>query len=797
MPVHQRTVYGSQAYGSSELFESSSAGNVLSDIRMSGVLGAVNQINFLSSYCFEVFDSLVTLSDDIHGRVDAATKRTERLVRMIEDLESTNQGNESKAVPVSGSQMRIRYLSKRDAFIPDVLAKATSSNPMKSAYNVCSAPPRLWKMDGVVNDDCAIYYSNPGFFFDEWLRVEQERQAMRKEEQKREKSARNQLKMERQKIRRAKARKKSIVMESIDINRNDERSEESSNPEVDNSTTVGEDSGDENQSATGSDNDSQSSNSSSGSDSRADPNESQTTDSENLGKSKTERKNRKKDRKKKEAKRKKVEKEKKKGKGTKRREERKGRGEKESKRKGSSSSSASSRPSGDSANSADDSGEDEKKKEDDIKPTQKKGIFGLFGSPGERSPHRHTEFGLMTEEKKNAAAKKKAGGFFGNGRNTATDDEDGLSKGGKGSRPSKDRSDSEIEESVLSARERAIKARARAATKTKISQQKSNLLSEAKFVRDANAEDVKPFKASKKDDHLQPVHEEISDDDDTRSQAKESESESGSGSESDGGRGSDKKKLRATNASSRKKVALATVKEEDTASVSSVESSPSSASSASVSASSSSSASSSVSSSASSSSLSSSSVSSSSVSSGSSAASPSSVVSDPRHTSITGTKKTNVFKSPSPPRRERKSDEQSRPSRAKGGGSPPPPPPPPKRERKSKAPPPPPPPPVVPARPRLGSALRADIGKSGVGQLKKTGGPKQRASVSNRNALLAGIRKGDVNLQKVRRPSEIRPSEVPQKKQHAAISAILANRAKVAGSDSDDDSDSDESEISF
>ena len=221
MPVHQRTVYGSQAYGSSELFESSSAGNVLADIRMSGVLGAVNQINFLSSYCFEVFDSLVTLSDDIHGRVDAATKRTERLVRMIEDLESTNQGNEGKAVPVSGSQMRIRYLSKRDAFIPDVLAKATSSNPMKSAYNVCSAPPRLWKMDGVVNDDCAIYYSNPGFFFDEWLRVEQERQAMRKEEQKREKSARNQLKLERQKIRRAKARKKSIVMESIDINRND------------------------------------------------------------------------------------------------------------------------------------------------------------------------------------------------------------------------------------------------------------------------------------------------------------------------------------------------------------------------------------------------------------------------------------------------------------------------------------------------------------------------------------------------------------------------------------------------
>ena len=109
--------------------------------------------------------------------------------------------------------------------------------------------------------------------------------------------------------------------------------------------------------------------------------------------------------------------------------------------------------------------------------------------------------------------------------------------------------------------------------------------------------------------------------------------------------------------------------------------------------------------------------------------------------------------------------------------------------------PPPPPPPVVlpPARPRLGSALKADISKAGLTSLRKTSGPRQRASISNRNAMLAGIKKGNTTLNKVRRPSQIEPK---QKEQSAAITAILSNRAKIAG-DSDSSDDSSDSEISF
>jgi hypothetical protein len=63
--------------------------------------------------------------------------------------------------------------------------------------------------------------------------------------------------------------------------------------------------------------------------------------------------------------------------------------------------------------------------------------------------------------------------------------------------------------------------------------------------------------------------------------------------------------------------------------------------------------------------------------------------------------------------------------------------------------------------------------------------------------MLAGIKKGNTALKKVRRPSESGNDAPPkQKEQSAAIAAILSNRAKIAG-DSDSSDDSSDSEISF
>ena len=86
---------------------------------------------------------------------------------------------------------------------------------------------------------------------------------------------------------------------------------------------------------------------------------------------------------------------------------------------------------------------------------------------------------------------------------------------------------------------------------------------------------------------------------------------------------------------------------------------------------------------------------------------------------------------------------------------------------------------------------------AGIASLRKTSGPRQRTSVNNRNAMLAGIKKGNTTLNKVRRPSEVGKDASPKKKeQSAAITAILSNRAKIAG-DSDSTDDSSDSEISF
>ena len=56
MPLSKRTIYSSSAYGQGELLENTTPTKLFSDLHISNSLGALQQIGYLSSYCFEVFD---------------------------------------------------------------------------------------------------------------------------------------------------------------------------------------------------------------------------------------------------------------------------------------------------------------------------------------------------------------------------------------------------------------------------------------------------------------------------------------------------------------------------------------------------------------------------------------------------------------------------------------------------------------------------------------------------------------------------------------------------------------------
>ena len=89
MPLSQRNVYSSDTYGHAELYsDSSKSSEILAETRVSSTLGALHQIGFLSSYCNEIFDGLVTLSDDMSTRIASASQRVEKLAKNVEKIEA-------------------------------------------------------------------------------------------------------------------------------------------------------------------------------------------------------------------------------------------------------------------------------------------------------------------------------------------------------------------------------------------------------------------------------------------------------------------------------------------------------------------------------------------------------------------------------------------------------------------------------------------------------------------------------------------------------------------------------------
>lgn len=100
-----------------------------------------------------------------------------------------------------------------------------------------------------------------------------------------------------------------------------------------------------------------------------------------------------------------------------------------------------------------------------------------------------------------------------------------------------------------------------------------------------------------------------------------------------------------------------------------------------------------------------------------------------------------------------------------------------------------PPPPPPPAK-KIASALSTDVlaGIKAGAILKRVEGDEVRV-VDVRSKLLSSIKDGNKNLRSV----QVASKKTNTVMQNAAVAAILANRAFIAGSDSDSDSDSDDS----
>eukprot|EP00752_Nemacystus_decipiens_P002212 g2103.t1 len=223
MPLTMRPIPHALNLGAPEIYGQGPTGQgtqgtqVLEDVNMASMVGTLAQLGALATYAQDMFDGLFQTADNLANQVSAASTRCSRLLQALPEAEQrtaeaignvtgfddnaaveaikadrqhANQVDSEAAAKVFLPEAMPRWLVERYhspevARVPDLhLIDAVLSQEEKS----------LLTKDGL--DSCALRYSNPQFFYQEWYRLELERQEksvrekkQKKEERKRRKAA--------------------------------------------------------------------------------------------------------------------------------------------------------------------------------------------------------------------------------------------------------------------------------------------------------------------------------------------------------------------------------------------------------------------------------------------------------------------------------------------------------------------------------------------------------------------------------------------------------------------------------
>jgi hypothetical protein len=227
MPLTKRVLFSSSSFQPpvDALNEADTPPNVQLH-SYSQVTGTIRQLAVLSSYSLEIFTNLAVLTEDLHERMKTLSIRTnallyknlpeyDRCVRnslILPDL-SELCGTSVKdtfgsfhTTPVNmkkgGKLKKKKYLSAATRLVatPPIFVKSTNYPSILVQYKLLSkSVPQLWRIENIIGEDCFQFFSYPGYFFEEWLKVEIIKQELSKEQKRKEKALKKQLKKEQRK----------------------------------------------------------------------------------------------------------------------------------------------------------------------------------------------------------------------------------------------------------------------------------------------------------------------------------------------------------------------------------------------------------------------------------------------------------------------------------------------------------------------------------------------------------------------------------------------------------------------
>jgi len=220
MPLTERFIEAPLRYGPKDLYLESTKENLLKDVHEARMIGALSQLGQLARLSSEIFKGLFDEANHTFKRIESISERTNKL---IEQLPIVEQKLES--APLCHMFLDQEKLSRSSQLTNESLQKfrilhETMPRAIQAKYSSenVNAPPNFQLVDAVMTPEerqdhgsCILKYSNPGFFFREWQKAEEERYNKMQEEKEKRKKEQKQNKNKTNKNKSEKKKKKEIA----------------------------------------------------------------------------------------------------------------------------------------------------------------------------------------------------------------------------------------------------------------------------------------------------------------------------------------------------------------------------------------------------------------------------------------------------------------------------------------------------------------------------------------------------------------------------------------------------------
>lgn len=147
---------------------------VLETVAAHKMISLLRQVGEVSNYATEIFAALFNDAQINFERIRHLAGRINVLDSTIPQIEGWMEKTDADFFyqakkPDERFQLENPYTS--NLFTPK-----TQTPPVQRRRRGCQPPPRLSLLDGLAKQPCMLGFSNPGLFFDMWLREEEERQ---------------------------------------------------------------------------------------------------------------------------------------------------------------------------------------------------------------------------------------------------------------------------------------------------------------------------------------------------------------------------------------------------------------------------------------------------------------------------------------------------------------------------------------------------------------------------------------------------------------------------------------------